>query len=303
MIAGRLAVVLLAPALAAGCEGGAPPHLTLGQPVLDGAGGTQRARVELRNDGGRALALHGARLDCGCRLLAPLPEQLAPGESATLAVRCRAERDAGARARTIAVVSNDPARPEAVAEVAWPPGGIVEGPGLYFGYVALGVSAVRDLVLRADESETAPVSSDPALTFEQRPPRADGAHVLRVRFTPRAAGPLHATLTLGGATRDASGVAYRNLIALPAEIHVPSETTGGAAPTIALKSVGATPVAITAVETPEGLSGEVQPPGAAHELRLVLRAHGPRRSGGAVVLRTSDPDEPVVTIPVRDGDA
>ncbi|HEY2385690.1 MAG TPA: hypothetical protein VGK30_01910, partial [Candidatus Binatia bacterium] len=130
-----------------------------------------------------------------------------------------------------------------------------------------------------------------------------GARVLRVRFAPRAAGALHATLTLRGGTRAASAVGYRNLIALPAEIHVPSETTGGAPPVIALKAVGPAPVAITAIETPEGLSAEVQPPGAARELRVVLRAHGPRRGGGAVVLRTSDPDEPVVTIPLRDGDA
>lgn len=303
MTAGRLAVVLSALALVAGCGGGPPPHLTLGEPVLDATGGQQTARLELRNDGGRALALRGARLDCGCRLLAPLPEQLAPGEGATLALRCRAERDAGTRARTVAVLSNDPGRPEAVADIAWPASGAAEGPGLYFGYVALGASAVRDLVLRAGESEAAAVGSDPALGFEPRPPRADGAHVLRVRFTPRAAGPVHATLTLGGGTREASGVGYRNLIALPAEIHVPSETTGGTPPAIALKALGATPVAITAVETPEGLSGEVQPPGSARELRVVLRARGPRRGGGAIVLRTSDPDEPVITIPVRDGDA
>jgi hypothetical protein len=296
---GRLAV-LLTLALA-GCGGGTPPQLTLGQPVLDGTGGTQSARIEMRNDGGRALALHGARLDCGCRLLAPLPEQLAPGEGATLALRCRSEQ--GARARTVAVLSSDPARPEAVADIAWPAGGTAAGPGLYFGYVALGASAVRDIVLRAGESETAAVASDPALGFEPRPPRADGAHVLRVRFTPRTAGPVHATLTLGGAGREASGVGYRNLIALPAEIHVPSETTGGAPPAIALKAVGTAAVAITAVETPEGLSGEVQPPGPVRELRVVLRAHGPRRGAGSVVLRTNDPDEPVITIPVRDGDA
>ncbi|HEY2387747.1 MAG TPA: DUF1573 domain-containing protein, partial [Candidatus Binatia bacterium] len=133
--AGRLAV-LTALAVAAACGSGVPPHLTLGRPVLDpAAGGKQSAHIELRNDGGRALALHGARLDCGCRLLAPLPEQLAPGERATLAVRCRAGHDTGVRTRTVAVVSNDPALPEAVAEIAWPGGGATEAPGVYFGYV------------------------------------------------------------------------------------------------------------------------------------------------------------------------
>jgi hypothetical protein len=186
------------------------------------------------------------------------------------------------------------------------PGGAPPPASVYLGYVALGASAVHDVALRAGASDAPPTSSDPALSVEQRPPRADGARVVRLRFAPREAGPFHGTLALGsaGGALEVSGVGYRDLIALPAEVHVPSETTGGAPPAIALKAAGAAPIAITAVEAPEGLTADVQPRGIGREFRVLLHAHAGRRpTSGAIVLRTTDPDEPVITIPVRDGDA
>jgi len=304
---GRRPAAAVVLALVLGCGSGPPPRLTLGQPIVDAADASGRhvARLELRNDGGRALALHGVRLDCGCRLQAPLPELLAPGEHATLAVRCRADADAALRPRAITVLSSDPERPEAVAAMTLPGGG-APAVGVYFGYVALGASAVHDLALRAGASDAPPTSSDAALSVEPRPPRADGARVVRLRFAPRQAGPFHGTLALGGAggALEVSGVGYRDLIALPAEVHVPSETTRGAPPAIALKATGAAPVAITAVEAPEGLTADVQPTGIGREFRVLLRARAGRRpTSGAIVVRTTDPDEPVITIPVHNGDA
>src|ERR1700676_3640157 len=95
-------------ALAAACDRGAPARVQIGQVTTDavpGAGPALVARAEIRNDGGRELLLRGARLDCGCRLAAPLPETLASAERATLAVRCRAASERSARPREIALLS------------------------------------------------------------------------------------------------------------------------------------------------------------------------------------------------------
>lgn len=305
---------LLPLALAAACGRGAPARLQIGQVTTDAApaaASTLVARVEIRNDGGRELLLHGARLDCGCRLAAPLPGSLASGEQATLAVRCRAASEPSARPREISLLSSDPEHPEVAVQIVLPQGSPVgiEPAALYFGYVAIGASAVGELSLRSDENVAAPAlpdGTDPAFTIEQRPPRADGRRVVRVRFTPRVSGPFHAALALGGATDTlpVSGVGYRGLIALPAEVSVPSETTGGAPPAIAVKAVGPAPVTITAVETPAGLVGELQTTTPGREYRLLLRARGGRVAlGGGILLHTSDPDEPVLTIPLRDGSA
>ncbi len=298
-------VAFLSLVLAAGCGGGAPPRLVVGQPVVDAAAdasGRRSVRIELRNDGGGDLLLHGARLDCGCRLLAPLPDVLAPGERVPLAVRCRAAV-AGARTRTLAVLSNDPERPEALSEITVPAGDMPQREPVYFGYVALGRSVARDVALRADEGDaTAAAGADPALAVEERPPHPDGTRALRLRFTPRATGPFHGTLMLGRTALRVSGVGYRDVIALPAEVGV-GETTAGAPPTIAIKAVGGAPITITGVETPEGLSGDVQTISPGRDFRLVLRTRNAKRApGGTIVLRTNDPDEPVVTIPLRDGD-
>jgi hypothetical protein len=109
-----------------------------------------------------------------------------------------------------------------------------------------------------------------------------------------AAGPTALTAIAGG-------VGYRDLIALPAEVSVPSEITGSAPPAIAVKAVGPTAVTITSVETPAGLAADLQTTTPGREFRLLLHPRGGRAStGGAILLHTSDPDEPLLTIPVRD---
>ena len=101
-----------------------------------------------------------------------------------------------------------------------------------------------------------------------------------------------------------SGVGYRAVLAFPAELALPSEVSAGTPPAIALKNVGATPLEITAVDLPPGLVGELQATSPGREFRLVVRAHGRLGAGeSAIRLHTNDVEEPVVTIPVRDGGA
>jgi hypothetical protein len=303
------AAVLLT--LAVACGAGSPARLELGAVATEaGASRTVIARVEMRNAGARELLLHGVRLDCGCRLDAALPDALAGGERATLVVRCRSGGDATARPREIRLSSSDRERPEVVVGVPLPESGrvLAEPPALYFGYVPVGASAARDLALPADGAGAAdapPIARAPELQIEPRPSRADGRRVVRVRFAPRAAGPFRGTLALGREV-DAvpvSGIGYRSVLAFPAEVTLPSEVTAGAPPPVTLKNVGAAPFEITAVEVPPGLAADLLTTAPGREFRLVLRAHGRLAAeGGAIRLHTSDPDEPLVTIPVRDGD-
>src|SRR4029077_12923445 len=98
---------------------------------------------------------------------------------------------------------------------------------LYFGYVPVGGSATRELALAADTATAgAPLAREAEPHVETRPPRARGRHVVRVRFTPHAAGPFHGTLTLDGRPAIAvSAVGYRGVLAFPAELTLPSEAS------------------------------------------------------------------------------
>jgi hypothetical protein len=244
-----------------------------------------------------------------------LPDALAAGERATLVLLCANAADATARPREIGLSSSDPVRGEVVVRFAIPqPIRVaVEPAALYFGYVSIGSSAVRELTLPArsetedtEGADLSPVARDPELQIEQRPPRADGRQVVRIRFAPRAPGPFRGALDLGGRadTVPVSGVGYRNVLAFPAELALPSEVTAGAPPAIALKNVGAAPLEISAVDVPPDFAAEVQTTTPGREFRLVVRVHGrPAAEHAAIRLHTSDAEEPVVTIPVRDGSA
>jgi hypothetical protein len=302
--------------IAAACGTRSPARLELGEVVTEPAAGQSRtavARVEIRNAGAQDLLLHGVRLDCGCRLGSSLPDALAAGARAILVLLCRNGADATARPREIRLSSSDPARAEAVVRFTIPQLSrvAVEPAMLYFGYVPVGSSAARELTLPAgSETEDAAgadlplVARDPELQIEQRPPRTDGRHVVRIRFTPRAAGPFRGALELrGGADAvPVSGVGYRSILAFPAELALPSELTAGAPAAIALKNVGAAPLEISAVDVPPGLAAELQTTTPGREFRLVVRARGRLDAEHAEIrLHTSAAEEPVVTIPVRDG--
>jgi hypothetical protein len=151
------------------------------------------------------------------------------------------------------------------------------------------------------------VPADPAITVESLPPRADGRHAYRVRFTPRAAGPLHTALDLGPerGTVAVSGVGFRSVLAFPAEVTLPNAATANGPPAIALKNLAEEPLEITRVDYPPGLTGDLQGLAPGREFRLALRARGPGgprgeggQGGAAIRLHTSAPDEPVVIIPV-----
>jgi len=295
------------------------------RPVAVRAGELVTARYEISNSGGRTLMLHGLTLACGCRLAAALPDALDPSESATITARCRAPFATGDAVRELRLLSSDPEQPETRLRLTMAVIGVgAEPPALYFGYVPVGGAVVRELTLPASSRDGAggngrrldaggagaatgepaipgPVAADPAISIEARPPRSDGARVYLVRFAPRAAGPLHTLLDLGPEAGGVpvSGVGFQRVLAFPAEVTLPSVLTAGGPPTIALKSVDEDPLAITRVELPPGLAGELRAVRPGHEFRLVLRARAPYDAhAGVIRLHTSAPGEPLVTIPV-----
>jgi hypothetical protein len=290
------------------------------------AGELATAHYEIRNSGGRALMLHGITLACGCRLTAALPDALSPGESATITALCQAPFAAGEAVRELRLLSSDPALPETRLRFTMSIIGVgAEPPALYFGYVPVGGATVRELTLpaparglaggngralegnpgggtAAGSSRPEPIAVDRAISIEPRPPRADGARVYLVRFAPRVAGPLHTLIDLGPETGSVpvSGVGFQRVLAFPAEVTLPSVLTAGGPPAIALKSVDEDPLAITRIELPPGLTGELQAVRPGHEFRLELRTRAPYAAGGGVIrLHTNAPGEPLVTIPVR----
>jgi hypothetical protein len=308
----RAEASLIVLVLAGACGTASPPRLAVtalpAAPAVDdprsvssgGSGAAVLVRYELANGGGRPLVLHGVVLDCGCTLASVLPDALAPGERATIALHCRAANAGGAVTRTSRLITSDPATPEAPLRVAFAAAPPVAEPGaLYFGYVPVGAAAVREIA-----STTAPSAGDPALTVEARPPRADGRAAYRIRFAPTAAGPFRGVLRIGAATMPVSGVGYAGVLAFPAELELPNPATAGAPPAVTLTNVRAEPLAIAGLELPPGLAGEVVPISPGREFRLVLRVHAPLPAGAGVIrVHTGDVAAPILEIPVRMGAA
>ena len=295
----RAALVVLA--LAAACGGGAPPRLEVGaSTVAPDDRHVVAVRVDLRNAGDRALLLDGVVPACGCTTVAPLPNELAPAATTSLALACRAPRAAGRVVRATRVRSSDPASPDTAVPVALD--GVAtaaDPPALYFGYVAVGDSVTRDVVLA---SAVAPAVLPPApagFAIEPLPPRADGATGLRMRFTPSAPGVTRARLDFGpNGTLAATGVGYRDVLAFPAELVLPAATGARSLGGVTLMGLGVDPLEITRVEYPPGLAGELRTVVPGRQFRLVLRTRG-GDAGGAIRLHTDSSDEPTVTIPIH----
>lgn len=303
----RAAALALVVVLAAGCGGNETPHLkATALPAAVPVAGVTDLRVQLRNIGGRTLALDGVGRVCGCIATNDLPEALAPGASAMLDLRCRAPRSAAAVKREIVLRTSDPHEPATVLSEPLP--GIGPGPApaaVYLGYVAVGGAATRDVVLPTSVAlESLARPADGALAIEPMPTRADGARGVRVRFAPTRPGVVRATLDLGPGLGPLPVVAvgYDGVLAMPSEVRLP--TTGDAAlPAITLVGVGAAPLAIGRVEYPAGVQGELRTVVPGRQFRLVLRSRGSgalgaRTAGTVIRVLGADGATPVLTIPV-----
>jgi hypothetical protein len=296
-------IVLMALAIA--CGRSDPPRLTV-SPLPASGKASVDARYQLRNVGGQALALDGVVPACGCAATSQLPETLAPGASSRLDVRCRSPRTVGDVVRELRLRSSDPSNPEIAISVTL--AGARDGPDpatLYFGYVPVGESLTRDVVLPmavAAESLTPPAEA--GLTIEPMPLRADGAHGVRVRFAPRVAGVVRADLDLGpaGGVLPVTAVGYGSVLAFPAEVRLSSAAGAAGLPAITIMGLGAEPLAITQVDYPPGLAGELRTVIPGQQFRLALRgrlhADATGFSGAAIRLRRDAGGDPLLTIPV-----
>ncbi len=301
--------LVAAAVLAAACGSPAPGRLEVGTASVDDRAepsATAVLRIPVRNAGTGDLLLHDVRVGCGCRLTTPAPDVLAPGTGASFVVRCRRDvgdgpGDPNRTTAALVVTSSDPDRSETTVPLPVPRAPSFAQPrSLYFGYVALGGSAARDVVLPASAAAEHPAAKPP-LTVEARPTRADGSRVVRVRFTPIETGPFRGELRLDDthAPLPVSGVAYRKLLAFPAVGTVPS-LVGGGPLTITVASTAAEPLTITSVDVPDGLAADVQS-SLGHENRVVLHARGPHVAlPAAIRIHTNDRDEPTVIVPLRD---
>lgn len=295
--------------LAVACGRSDPPRLKVSPLAESGRAGVRSdvvdARYQLRNVGGRVLALDGVAPACGCVATARLPESLAPGASSMLDVSCRQPRTVGDVVRELHLRSSDPSSPETVLRVTL--AGVGPGPdpaALYFGYVPVGESISRDVVLPVAllvDHVAAPTPA--ALSLEAMPVRADGGHGVRVRFTPRVAGVVRATIDLGsaGGALPVIGVGYEGVLALPAEVRL-SSANGAGLPAITVMGLGDEPLAITHIDYPSGLVGELRTVIPGRQFRLILRGRGRADADGAATIRLwrDAAGDPILTIPVVD---
>ena len=296
----RLAVAVVLVALAIACGRSDPPRLEVTPLPANGTTNSGDLRYQLRNVGGRTLALDGLASTCGCAAITQLPETLAPGAASVLAVQCRPVRAVGEVVRELRLRSSDPSNPETVLRITQPGGDAGPDPAaLYFGYVAVGESAVRDVVLPVAVSAASvmlPAQSE--LRVEPMPARADGAHGVRVVFTPRLAGVVRATVDLGpaGGVLPVIAIGYAGVLAFPAEVRL---TRSAGPPNITLIGLGDEPLAITDIDYPPGLAGELRTVVPGRQFRLVLRGRGTAGAAGEAAIRLRrEGGDPILIIPV-----
>lgn len=293
-------VLALAGASVTACGAGDPPRVVVTRvPAVDAQpADVEQARFDVANAGDHELLLDRAIPACGCRILAPLPAALQSGATAALIVRCRPLGAAHA-SRALHLWSSDPASPDTTVRVEVDDGPAAEPAALYFGYVAVGTEATREVVLPAGAAPGSPPPADAAFTFAPLAPRPDGRAALRVRFAPRHAGPAMKALDLGPAVQRllATGVGHGSVLAFPAAVQLRS-TGSGAVPVVTIKAVGDAPIEAPRVEYPENLAGELRTVTPGRQFRLALRARGPVSAGAAIRIHTGPADAPVLVVPV-----
>jgi len=260
-----------------------------------------RSRFRIGNAGDGRLVVSAVIPDCACRAWLDGPDALAPGAATAVVAECRAVAGAGPL-RRLRLRSNDPVDPDVVLPVRVPASASpVEPAFLHFGYVPIGGAVTREIRVRAGGALTTEAE---ALAIESAPPGPGGATTYRVRFSPRAPGLVRAALASGGdgPAVPVTGVGVRRVAAFPAVVRVPSAVAEGL-PAIMLANVAAEPLAITGVELPDGLAGEVRTIVAGEQFRLALRRTGAALPAGtsAIRVRTDAADEPVLVVPVLNG--
>lgn len=288
----RPAHVAVLVAVLGGCGGGGPPRLDLAEPRVTMRDDVTEVRVDVGNVGRGVLLVHGVAPGCGCRVTAALPERLVAGARTTLELACLPAGAPGEAVHTIRLGTNDPAHPEQALVVTLPiVPAAAEPRALYFGYVPVGESVTRDLTVAVPGRP--PTSPSPEIVVEQDP--RPGIH--RVRFAPSVAGPFRSAIDLGPGVAPVPvvGVGFDGLLAFPAEVAVgaPDVRTP-----LVIMNVGEDPLAITGVEYPPGIRGELRQVEPGREYRLTVRvAGGPAPAGGIIRVRTDGAS--ALVIPVR----
>ncbi len=299
------AIAIVLALLASACARGEPPRIVVTPQAPTVAADAIDAPFEVRNAGGRPLALDGVVPACGCVATTHLPDALAPGAATLFRVQCREPAGTADVVRSLRLRSSDPTRPETELHVTLPAKRAATEPAaLYFGYVAVGATAVRDVVLPVPFGDLAPTAAAD-LTTEPLPDRADGAHVVRVRFAPHAAGVVHATLGLGPAVGSlpVSAVAYAGVMAFPAEL-VAKHANGAGLSSVMLVVPGAEPIALGRIDYPPGMTGELRTIVPGRQFRLLVRGRVGAADGAAAIrVHTGGTSEPVVVIPVAEAAA
>jgi len=158
--AARLAALLLAAALLAGCEGDttprvAPPHLRFAETAVDFGRLPQGVPIEhafpFSNDGGAPLTITQVRVACDCQASVVGSGDVPPGGQGVVQAHCDTSTAPGPQRRTVTVYSNDPAQRSALLVLTGTVAleAAADPPRLYLGPVPPAAERLREVALHA----------------------------------------------------------------------------------------------------------------------------------------------------------
>jgi hypothetical protein len=272
-----------------------------------------------RNAGDGDLKIEDIRTPCGCTAALSSEKTVVPGAEGAIGVSLDTAPFTGQKTKTVAVSTNDPARPvsELTVRVNVIPKLIADPPVLYFGKIRPGAGASARVRILSTSGEAIKINHaatvNPALEVSAEPPsgRGEAGRVLVVRVPPEMlCGRFNDTLRITTAGPESTeldvpvfGSVEGDLLVWPNQVMFGS-AVGGRSGTRELRvsNSGPRPISISGLRVPDfPLDYAVSTVDAGYEYRIVLRLKHPGfglRWQNAVHIYTTHPEEPELIVPL-----
>lgn len=321
---GWLAGVLAAALSGAAVSGAlAAPRILVERPIHEFGTVEQGTPVDhvfaVRNAGDAPLRIEHVKGSCACTVgSADTGRELPPGDSAWVTVRLDTARIAGRTAKTITVLTNDPAQPSQPLTLS---GTVVTdlvlSPSpLYVGHVRRGQVVRREVRIAPGRSDArhlvrAVEATTPAVRARIEPGAEPDTQMLVVEIDPvLEAGRFDDVVRLRTtSTRQpwielpVFGMVETEVAVLPSQVTFGIDRTGvAAAHDVRIRNRSRRPMAVTRVNAPEPVDYELTTVREGVEYRLTLRLRGelpePEGFEGQVEVFTDHPAEGRIVVPV-----
>ncbi len=315
---------VLAAALAVAAGGPraeAAPRIVVDRPLHDFGSVERGTPVEhvftVRNGGDEPLRIEHVKGTCACSVGTAAGTTLAPGDFAYVPVRLDTGKLAGRTAKTVTVLSDDPAMPSHPLTLT----GSVETDlvlspsALYVGHVRRGETVRREVRIapgRADARYLVSMveSGTPAVRARLEPAAEAGAQTLVVEIDASLeSGRFDDVVRLRTTSAQQPwielpvfGVIETEVAVLPSQVTFGIERTGSAPADVRIRNRSRRPMSVTRVAAPEAVDYELTTVREGVEYRLTLWLRGelaqPERFEGQVEVFTDHPAEGRILVPV-----